>query len=273
MKRLIHLLWLILAAPVLAAPEITVLLPVPGALSPQSASEVFGDSQSVRAAQPGLPIATIADSLYASDVALIVLDATQGTLPANRDHVLTTRQASVPHIFVLITNVDELFAAVGDIEGRDYLALWEEEIRAVMEGYGVGGAETPVYHDSSVAGRATPGMIGGLSRLATDLSHVDASDRQDASIRPVHTAEGQVYLLTHEETMDHGATIDGSGDFTLWISGRSVPATIFVDGVASPGDVVNFRYRSAEPSLAADAARMMLIDKNRIVGIGVITAL
>ena len=272
MKRVFALIWLFLATPALAGPDVTVLLPNSGSMSPQAISDAFRGSVSARAALPGLPIDVITTSLYTSDVALVVLDATQGPLPRNREHVLAARQARVPHIQVLITNVDMLFNMVGEADGAEFLRLEETEIRAVLEGYGVGGADTPVYHDSSRANRATRTMVGNLMQLASDLGELPADARRHDPLRPTHNGEGEVYLLTQEEADGAAITINGTQDLDLWVGGQSTVAEIHVDGAAQPGDVVRFQYRTKAPATAAPGARMMLINNNRIVGIGVVSA-
>ncbi|MDX1516495.1 MAG: GTP-binding protein [Woeseiaceae bacterium] len=273
MKRLTGLLWLVLAGPVCAGPDMTVLVPVGGAMSPQAISDAFRGNASVAAALPGSPIADTASSLYRSDVALLVLDATHGTLPQNREHVVAARQAGVPHVAVLITNVDALFDAVGAAEGPQLLALWEQEIRTLLELYGVGGAETPVYHDSGDGRRRTATMAGDLAQLVSDLRDIPSGGRSAEKLQLVRAAAGEVYLLTHEETNGAAITIDTSRTLELWIGGRTTTATIEVAGVAAPGDFTGFRLRSHSPLPAAAASRLLFVDDGRIVGIGVITKL
>lgn len=273
MKRLIALLCLCVAAPALAKPAVTVLLPISGSMSPSEISDAFRGSAAARAALPGLPIGLITTSLHTSDVALVVLDATQGPLPTNREHILAARQARVPYVHVLITNVDDLYGLVGQADGDELLALEEQEIRAVLEVYGVGGANTPVYHDSAYAQRATASMAGNLGDLASDLAALPAKKREQERLRPTLTAKGDVYLLTEEETNYQAVTIEGERELDLWIAGQSDAVKVQVDGTARPGDFINFRYRSATPLPAASGARMMLINDDRIVGIGVITEL
>lgn len=272
MKRLIALFWLIVTVPALAGPQVTVLLPISGAMSPQSISDSFRGYASMRAALPGSPISDVANSLYTSDLALLVLDATHGPLPNNREHTLAARQARVPYVFVLITNVDALYDAVGEKDGDELLALEEQEIRAVLELYGMGGSETAVYHDSSIAPRATSTMIGDLRRLASDLSALPAAERKNQTLPNALAAEGEIYLLTHEESNGQAVTIEGSRSLILWIGGRTTTAAVSVDGVAGPGDVISFRYRTDVPMPAAAGARLLLIDNDRIVGVGVIDA-
>lgn len=114
-------------------------------------------------------------------------------------------------------------------------------------------------------------MIGDLSRLASDLGALPA-ERQNERLKTARTAEAEVYLLTDGEADGHAVTIEGTRNLKLWIAGQATTAAVSVDGVAQPGDVVTFRYRTDVPTPAADASRMMLIDNDRIVGIGVIAA-
>lgn len=272
MKRLIALLWLIIAVPALAGPQMTVLLPTETAMSPQSMDDAFRGYASARAAFPDTPIALVANSLYTSDVALVVLDATQGPLPNNREHTLAARQAGVPNVAVLITNVDALYDLVGEQDGDEFLALEEQEIRTVLELYGVGGPDTRVYHDSSHAQRATSSMSGDLEQLAADLSALPAEQRQNEKMKTASAAKGEIYLLTDGEANGQAVTIEGTRSLTLWVGGQTTTAEVSVNGVGQPGDAISFGYRTEVPTPAAAAARMMLIDNDQIVGIGVIAA-
>ena len=147
-----------------------------------------------------------------------------------------------------------------------------KEIRNVLELYGVGDTDTRVYHDSRLPRRATDSMHGDLQRLIADLLNVAAERLEEAALQTRLSADGQIYLLANEEANGQGLSIDGARTLTLWIAGHATSAAISVDGNARPGDVVGFRFLTEEPTPVAEGARMMLIDDDHIVGIGVITS-
>ena len=268
MKRIIALLCAFAAPTALAEPRVTVLIPVPGALSPQVLTRTLPPS--VRTDFVSSPVVDVANSLHSAHAAILVVDTTYGPLPANREHVLAARQAWVPEVLVLMTNVDALYEELGDREGDELLELIESEVRNTLELYEIGGIQSAVYHDSSRLERSTSSMKGGLDQLASHLGALPAAERRRESLMPTNTATGDLYLLTNPEADGRGVTIDGTRDLTLWIAGTAAAAAIAVDGVARPGDVVPFLYRTAVPIPAAPGERLILIEGDHIVGVGVV---
>lgn len=270
MLRLLLIAVLFLNAPALAQPQVTVLLPTPGSMTPQDFSDAFRDHASVRAGLPGTPINLIADSLYTSDVALHILDATQGPVPRNRELVLAARQARASRSIVLVTNVDQLFQTVGLKDGAELLALIEGDMRLLMELYGIGGVDTAVYHDSAVARRATGTMVGDLAQLAADLGAMDGGTREAEALQPVSEVAAEIYLLANEEAPGHAVRIKRTTTLDVWIGGKTASAEITAGGLANPADVASIHIRPHEPLPAATGTRLLLLRNDHIVGLGVV---
>ena len=81
----------------------------------------------LRSTATGEGAATLADLLRKTDIALMVVDSTRGPTPALREHVLVARQARVPMIALLLTNVERLYERAPD-EAEELLALETEEV-------------------------------------------------------------------------------------------------------------------------------------------------
>lgn len=273
MKNLVASILLMLAVPAFAEPKIAVLLPLEGAMSKKAVADAFRGFADARPVSPHASIDHATNTLYGSHVSVLVLDATEGPLPQNREYALATRQAGVQYIVVLITKVDELFAAVGDAEGANLLALEEQEIRNVLELYGIGGSDTLVFHDSAQTSRGTPTMSGDIRALASRVATLPSGARAHKKMKHSASGSGEMYLLTEPEANGRAITIEGSRNLQLWISGRSTPAAITVKGVARPGDVAEFSFQADAAVPAEAGAQMMLVDDGSIVGIGMVTAL
>ncbi|MGI9239145.1 MAG: hypothetical protein ACR2QZ_17230 [Woeseiaceae bacterium] len=63
----------------------------------------------VLAPRPETSIAQVASLLHQANAAVIVIDATQGPLPINREHIILARQARVPVITIMLRLVRDLF--------------------------------------------------------------------------------------------------------------------------------------------------------------------
>ncbi|KAG5513805.1 hypothetical protein PMAC_000843 [Pneumocystis sp. 'macacae'] len=77
------------------------------------------------------------------DGAIIVVSATDGSMPQTKEHLLLARQVGVKHIIVFINKVD----AVND---KEMLELVEMEIRELLSTYGYDGEKTPIIMGSAL---------------------------------------------------------------------------------------------------------------------------
>ena len=79
------------------------------------------------------------------DGTILVVSAADGPMPQTREHILLSRQVSVPYIVVFLNKVDQLN---GDTE---MLELVEMEVRELLTEYGYPGDDTPVIAGSALA--------------------------------------------------------------------------------------------------------------------------
>lgn len=225
----------------------------------------------VRAPKPGTAIPVVANTVYQSDVSLIVLDTTQGPLPHNREHIIVSRQARVPVVAIMMANVDELFS-LAPKDARELLRLEEEEIREVMRLYEVGGAATVLLHDSSSPARAPRSADGGLKSAGQVLSQADEPGNSRATMGQQRGAKAELYLLADAEAGGKGATIAQTATLQVWSEGSAATAEISMQGRIGPGDFGSVDIRTSEPITGGAGSRILLFDRNRVVGIGVLTA-
>lgn len=77
------------------------------------------------------------------DAAILVVSATDGTMPQTREHILLARQVGVERMVVFLNKCD----VVDDTEMQE---LVEMEIRDLLTSYGYDGASTPVVRGSAL---------------------------------------------------------------------------------------------------------------------------
>jgi elongation factor Tu len=78
------------------------------------------------------------------DGAILVISATDGSMPQTREHVLLARQVGVPRIVVFLNKVDL-------VDDPELLDLVEIEVRELLTKYGFDGASTPIVRGSAIA--------------------------------------------------------------------------------------------------------------------------
>lgn len=78
------------------------------------------------------------------DGAILVVAATDGSMPQTREHILLSRQVGVPKMVVFLNKCDMLN---GDIEMMD---LVEMEVKELLNKYGFDGEKTPVIRGSAL---------------------------------------------------------------------------------------------------------------------------
>lgn len=224
----------------------------------------------LRSLVPGEGAMTMADLLHASDIALIVMDATRGPTPEIREHVIVARQARVPMLAMLVANVDAVFAAA-PAEAADLIALEIREIRDLVSAYDLDGNALQVYTDSApkspVAGVADHGSREALVALARFLPHrVRAAE--PGRVSSIWSA---VYLLTDAEVDGEAVGLASGDTIGLWSEGTRTQATLESMTNYEPGDFREMPLRMAEPVKGIEGSRILLIRDDRVVGLGAIT--
>jgi elongation factor Tu len=83
------------------------------------------------------------------DAAVLVVSATDGTMPQTREHIVLARQVGVPRVLVFMNKVDL-------VEDGELLDLVEMEVRELLNKYGFAGDELPVIRGSALAAYRNP---------------------------------------------------------------------------------------------------------------------
>lgn len=77
------------------------------------------------------------------DGAIIVVAATDGSMPQTREHLLLARQVGVKEIVVFVNKVDQL-------DDKEMLELVEMEMRELLTQYDFDGDNTPIVAGSAL---------------------------------------------------------------------------------------------------------------------------
>jgi hypothetical protein len=224
----------------------------------------------LRSLADGEGVTAVADLLLASDIALIVIDATRGPTPVIREHILIARQARVPMVAMLMGNVEGLFAGAPD-EAAELLALEIREIRDLLSAYDMDGNGARVYVDSRppdpVAGIAAHGTREALLSLARFVP------RRVRAAAPGEVSKiwGAVYLLTDAETDGGASTLAPGSSVLLWSEGTESIATVNSVSEYRPGDFREMPLSMAAPVKGVEGSRFLLVSDDRVIGVGTIT--
>lgn len=231
---------------------------------------VEGAGVRLRSLVAGEGVIAMADLLIASDIALIVVDATRGPTPVIREHILIARQARVPMLAMLLANVEGLFAGAPD-EAAELLAVEIREIRELLSTYDLDGDAVQVYLDSrppdTVAGVAA---FGGRETL---LALAQFVPRRVRAVDPgqVSSIWGAVYLLTDAEADGKAIGLAPNDSIVLWSEGTQSTATLNSLSAYHPGDFREMPLSMQAPIRGVEGSRFLLVSDDRVVGVGAIT--
>ena len=210
--------------------------------------------------------------------AVIVVDATKGILPVGREHVLVARQAGVPRLSILLSNVSKLqnMANTRDtLELMELMELIELETRQVFNAYEMGGDAAALYHDSAVT--KVPdvksdaiGLTAIFAKLqSTPVRPSNKSNRSNKSAvfngKTLHT---YIYLLTPEEAK-HTKRLTQGSTIGLWVNGQVAAANIMSNPM-SPGDDGELKLELESKVPASRGMRFLLENKGQIIAAGVV---
>jgi elongation factor Tu len=132
------------------------------------------------------------------DGAILLVSATDGSMPQTREHVLLARQVGVPRVVVFINKCDV-------VDDRELIDLIELEVRELLSKHGFDGDNTPVIRGAAI--KAYQGEKGPLAEEAI-LKLFDALDSHiELPARPkdrpflmpiegVHTISGRGTVVT-----------------------------------------------------------------------------
>ena len=132
------------------------------------------------------------------DGAILLVSATDGSMPQTREHVLLARQVGVPRVVVFINKCDV-------VDDSELIDLVELEVRELLTKHGFDGDNTPVIRGAAI--KAYQGEKGPLAeeailRLFDALdSHIELPARPKdrpflMPIEGVHTISGRGTVVT-----------------------------------------------------------------------------
>ncbi len=132
------------------------------------------------------------------DGAILLVSATDGSMPQTREHVLLARQVGVPRVVVFINKCDV-------VDDHELIDLIELEVRELLTKHGFDGDNTPVIRGAAI--KAYQGEKGPLAeeailRLFDALdSHIELPARPKdrpflMPIEGVHTISGRGTVVT-----------------------------------------------------------------------------
>ena len=215
-------------------------------------------------------VTAMADLLQQSDIALIVMDATVGPTPLMREHILIARQARVPMLALLVSNVARLYASAPE-ESDELLAIEIQEVRDLLSNYDLNGDAIGAYYDAPVA-QALPGVEAFGNR---------ESLRSLAKFAPrrVHGAQGiqtkdiwsAVYLLTELENPGAAVSLAPRDTLIVWSEGTHSKASLSSLSEYHPGDYREMRLTLESAVRGTLGSRILLVSGERVVGLGAIT--
>lgn len=224
----------------------------------------------VRSLAPGGDVTAMADMLHSTDIALIVINSTVGPTPAIREHILIARQARVPMLAMLLTNVVELYVRAPE-EASELLAIEVREIRELLSTYDLDGNTAGVYFDAE-----TPETVAGVSQFGSRealraLARFSPQRVRAPGMGQVSEFWGAVYLLTELEANGNAVSLAPKDTITVWSEGTQSMATLSSVSQYHPGD-----YREMSLSLktsvrALQGSRILLVRDDRVIGLGAVT--
>ncbi len=219
---------------------------------------------------PGGGATAMADLLQVTDIGLIVIDSTVGPTAVIREHILIARQARVPMLAMLFTNVAQLYADAPN-EAAEVLALEVREIRELLSAYDLNGGAAGVYYDAR-----TPDDVAGISAFGVRaslrvLSRFASRRVRVAEMGQVSDMWGAVYLLTELEADGNAVNLAPNDTVTVWSEGTQSTATLRSVSQYLPGDYREMPLTMAAPITGMEGSRILLVRGERVVGLGSIT--
>jgi hypothetical protein len=211
----------------------------------------------------GSSASSIATLAQLAKHAVIVLDATQGPLPAFREHVQIARLAGIPSLSLLLVNVDQ-------VEDIELLKLEEMEVRELMSTYDMNGDTAPVFHDARhVAVEMPEQNVNGLASALAALKDTPERPLQALTFITGQKLAVVISLLTPAESA-LALTLHKDSPVTVWINGHVGQVLVSSTTVLNPGDNGELSVQLSVPVSAAAGSLLFLEREGRIVATGVV---
>jgi elongation factor Tu len=180
------------------------------------------------------------------DGAILVVAATDGSMPQTREHIILARQVGVPHVVVALNKADL-------VDDPELLALVELEVREILSTYGFPGDEVPIIPVSAL--RALEGDAAAMDGIVALLDAVDAY--VPTPVRSIHLP----LLMFIEDVM----TISGRGTVVTGVVeqgrvkvGDQVEVVGLGDSRTSVCTDIEMFHKHLDEAIAGDNASLLL---------------
>ena len=225
---------------------------------------------SLRNLAPGGAITELADALHASEIGLVVVDATRGISAAAREHILVARQARTPMLAVIFTNIERLHDKAGE-ESDDVLGIEIQDVRDLMASYGFDADSTRIFFDARPVALQTQPEAAGIMETLRVLSLFGPRRAGAANLHSAGEIWGAVYLLGDAETNGSASTLSPNDSLVVWSEGRHANATLASLTAYHPGEFREMPLAMQTPLEVQEGSRILLVRADRVVGIGAVT--
>ncbi len=227
--------------------------------------------RTVAAAPAGAGAAAVASFAQHAGHAVILVDATQGPMPVNREHIQIARQAGVPSLSIMFINMAGL---EGNADAAELLELEELEMRELMNKYSMDGDHARVFHDERI--RSIPNMHTngvGLDGVLSALGSVPVRQKHAAKAISGRKASTFVYVLTVAESTGHSVELHRGSRVRLWINGQVQEGVVSSSKPLAPGDTGELQIELEQEISAFEGSRFLLEREGSNVVMGVLTGM
>jgi len=215
-------------------------------------------------------VTSMADLLQLTDIALIVMDSTVGPTPLTREHILIARQARVPMLAILVTNVARLYASAPE-ESAELIAIEIQEVRDLLTTYDLNGGAVGAYFDASVPLAVTGVEAFGNRESLRSLAKFAPRRVHAAHAEKARDIWGAVYLLTELESPGAAFSLTPRDTLVVWSEGTQSKASLSSLSEYHPGDFREMRLTLESAVRGTLGSRILLVSGERVVGLGAIT--
>lgn len=211
----------------------------------------------------------IANQLMSADMALLVVDSTQGPLPITREQLIIARQARIPHLAIYFSRTRTL-QNVAPKDAAELLELEEMEMRELLGKYEMKGDTAAVLFDGDVSRISKSKFSNGTQDLRKYLRVLAVKRPTLPSPRQVSEYLCYYYLLSNPEANGRGVTLSEGDRVDVWQEGKFASATVRTKTKHKPGDNGEFVLALSSPLPAYEASRTIIVKNGAVVGVGVV---
>ena len=204
-------------------------------------------------------VAERAKMLNSAHFAVILVDATQGPMPVNREDILLARVFCRGHVVIG-------FSQSAMIEDPELLELEELEMRELFSTYDLSGDSASLWFDSEKAKTNHP---KGFSILSEIVSLSDPIVDELPQAKSAEEVEVDLYVLSDQETFARGvAKPFVTGTYRVILGDRVVDAEIDAEVDVQPGESRNVTVRFPEPIAIPPGFRFAVGSPDHILAAG-----